>query len=156
MNRFLNIGFAIVLATICGGCKQYEEIKVEVSNGEIAFLLPQLPKLGTLYVEQLNVEKDAFQMAWSISFASTVAEPRTTDRIVYGRAPAETKVDVMSEPKPLKAGVLYTVAMDVGPIVAKGLFIIEKSGTEITVRNLTYQQSDEFRKAAQRKTAPPG
>jgi len=46
--------------------------------------------------------------------------------------------------------------MDVGPIVAKGLFIIEKSGTETTVRNLTFQQADEFRKAAQRKTAPPG
>src|SRR5258708_39513937 len=98
MNRFVNVGFAIVLAAICSACKQYKEIKVEASNGEIAFLLPQLPKLGTLYVEQLNTEKDAFQMAWSVSFVSSVAEPRITGRIVYGRVPTEAKVDVMSEP----------------------------------------------------------
>ena len=147
MNKFVNLIFALVLAAICSGCKQYKEIRVEVSNGEIAFLLPQLPKLGTLYIEQLNTEKDAFQMVWSISFVSSVAEPRTIERIVYGKVPTEAKVDVVSESKPLKAGVLYTVAMDVGPIVAKGFFIIEKSGAEMKVRNLTYREADDFRRA---------
>jgi hypothetical protein len=155
MNKFVNVSFVIVLVTICSACKQYKEIEVEASNGEIAFLLPPLPKLGTLYVEQLNTEKDAFQMAWSVSFVSSAAEPRITERIVYGRVPPEAKLDVMSEPKALKADVLYTVAMDVGPIVAKGLFIIQKSGTEMAVRNLTYQEADEFRKASRHRTTSP-
>jgi hypothetical protein len=135
--------------------REYKNIKVEVSNGEIVFLLPQLPKLSRLYVEQLNPATDAFEMAWSISFVSSVAEPRTTDRIVYGKVPTGTKLDVMSEPKPLKVGVLYTVSMDVGPIIAKGLFTIEKSGTGIAVRNLTYPEAEEFRKATRRAGAPP-
>src|SRR5216683_6205692 len=104
MNKIVNVSFAIVLAAICSACKQYKEIKVEASNGEIAFLLPPLPKLGTFYVEQLNTEEDTFQMAWSVSFVSSVAEPRITERIVYGRAPPEAKLDVISEPKPLRAG----------------------------------------------------
>jgi hypothetical protein len=152
MNKFVNLIFAIVLAAICSACKQYKEIRIEASNGEIAFLLPQLPKLGTLYVEQLNTEKDAFQMVWSISFVSSVAEPRTTERIVYGKVPMDAKVDVVSDPKPLKAGVLYTVAMDVGPIASKGIFIIDRSGAEMKVRNLTYQDADDFRKANRHKT----
>ena len=151
MNRLAGLFIALVVAMISISCKQYMEIKTQVSNGEIVFLLPQLPALGTLYVEELNTEKDAYQIAWSITFASDSAKNRTIQRIIYGKAPRDAKVDAISEAKPLRAGLLYTVGMDVGPIVAKGIFMLEKRGAETSVRNLTYQEAEAFRKASRRK-----
>jgi hypothetical protein len=57
----------------------------------------------------------------------------------------------MHDPVQLKTGVLYTVSMDVGPIVAKGIFVIEGSGAERKVKNLLYQEANEFREESRRK-----
>ena len=136
---------------MCSACKEHKEIRVEISNGEVVFLLPQLPVLDTLYVEELNTQKNTFQQVWMISFESSLEDPRTVERIVYGKAPKEAKVEVMSVSRPLKDGVLYGVGMDIGPIVASGYFMVEKSGAELKVKNLNYQEANDFRKANLKK-----
>jgi hypothetical protein len=138
----------LVFGLMCGACKEYKDIAVDISGGEIVFVLPQLPSLGTVYVEALDTERDAFEIVWSISFVSGSAP---VQRITYGKAPAGTKVDVMSDPVQLKTGVLYTVGMDVGPIVAKGIFVIEGNGAERKVKNLTYQEATAFREESRHK-----
>ncbi len=147
MNKFVKFVFVFVIIFMCSACKEHKEIRVHVSDGEVVFLLPQLPILGTLHVEQLNTQTNTFQQVWTISFESSLEDPRTVERIVYGKAPKEAKVEVMSVSRPLMAGVLYSVGMDIGPIVASGFFVVEKSGSEIKVKNLTYQEANDFRKA---------
>lgn len=151
MNKLVKFVFIFVIIFMCSACKEHKEIRVEISNGEVVFLLPQLPVLDTLYVEELNTQKNTFQQVWMISFESSLEDPRTVERIVYGKAPKEAKVEVMSVSRPLKDGVLYGVGMDIGPIVASGYFMVEKSGAELKVKNLNYQEANDFRKANLKK-----
>ena len=109
MNKLVKFVFIFVIIFMCSACKEHKEIRVEISNGEVVFLLPQLPVLDTLYVEELNTQKNTFQQVWMISFESSLEDPRTVERIVYGKAPKEAKVEVMSVSRPLKDGVLYGV-----------------------------------------------
>jgi hypothetical protein len=81
-----------------------------------------------------------------ISFESSLEHPRLVDRIVYGKAPKDANVEVMSVAVPLKDGALYSVGMDIGPVVASGYFVVEKSGAEVIVKNLTYQEASDLRK----------
>jgi hypothetical protein len=147
MQKIVKVVFLFLLMLMPMGCKEYKQIQVEVFNSEVVFSLPELPALGTLYVERLDTEKNSFQRVWMLSFDSTVENRPTVWHIVYGKKPKEAKIEVMSVPTPLKEGVLYAVGMDIGPIVASGYFILEKNGAEIKAKNLTYQETNAFRNA---------
>jgi len=149
--RLLTLLFGFLL--ICSGCSfflgegRHADIRTEVSDGEVVFLLPHLPVLQTLYVEEFD-ETDAgydrWRSAWSISFIASESKQHPIDNIIYGKAPIDAAIEGMSDACQLKNGVLYSVSMDVGSVAASGYFIIEKSAEEIMVKNLKPGEAAEY------------
>lgn len=154
INYVIKLIVLLSLLISCVGCgifigeKEHKSITVEASNGNIVFLLPQLPALHTLYVEKFNPERSGenkWETVWMLSFsASSRKVPNSVDRIIYGKPPKGAVAGSAEPADPLKAGVLYSVSMDIGSVLASGNFIISDSISYVQVKSLTDQEAVDF------------
>jgi hypothetical protein len=155
---FRKIFVLILLLSFFSGCsfflgeKTHEDIKVKIINDEIVFLMPKLPALGDILVEEYDSTSNAYNkwhLVWAIGFEE---KHHSLDRIVYGKKPNISAVKILSKVMPLKIGFLYTVSMDIGSVSASGYFILQKVNGKILVENLTAKEAVEFQTLENKNT----